>query len=44
MAHVGQRMDVGDITVDGEPTYPTALHPKYVAVGMCKGFCLGKGH
>ena len=32
------------IIVDGELAHPAVPYPKYVAVGICKGFCLGAGH
>ena len=29
------------ITLDGELVYPAAPHPRWVAIGICQGSCLG---
>ena len=34
----------GSIIVDRELVCPVVPHPKYVALGICLGFCLGMGH
>ena len=37
-------VEKGVITVDGEPAYPAAPHPKCVAAGTCQGPCLWEDH
>ena len=35
---------IGDLTVDGKPASPAITYPKYVASGICQGYCLGEDH